>query len=74
MLIQIDGSHHGWLGGNGPQFTLLLAVDDATGMVVNALFCQHENTHVYLLLMKGLIRRYGIPIAIYTDRHYRVED
>ena len=38
MLIQIDGSHHGWLGGNGPQFTLLLAVDDATGMVVNALF------------------------------------
>ena len=70
MLIQIDGSHHGWLGGNGPQFTLLLAVDDATGMVINALFCKHENTHDYLLLMKGLIRRYGIPIAIYTDRHF----
>ena len=37
MLIQIDGSYHRWLGEDGPQFTLLLAVDDATGCVVNAL-------------------------------------
>ena len=27
-------------GEDGPQFTLLLAVDDATGIVVNALFCE----------------------------------
>ena len=27
---------------DGPQFTLLLAVDDATGVVVNALFCGLE--------------------------------
>ena len=26
MLIQIDGSYHRWLGEDGPQFTLLLAV------------------------------------------------
>ena len=44
MLIQIDGSYHRWLGEDGPQFTLLLAVDDATGCVVNALFCEQENT------------------------------
>ena len=31
MLIQADGSYHRWLGEDGPQFTLLLAVDDATG-------------------------------------------
>ena len=30
MLVQIDGSHHRWLGDDGPQFTRLLAVDDAT--------------------------------------------
>ena len=30
MLNQLDGSHHRWLGEDGPQFTLLLAVDDAT--------------------------------------------
>ena len=47
MLIQIDGSYHRWLGEDGPQFILLLAVDDATGIVVNALFCDLENTRSY---------------------------
>ena len=69
MLIQVDGSHHRWLGDHGPPFALLLAVDDATGIVVNALFCEQENTRDYFLLMRGLIQRYGIPIALYTDRH-----
>ena len=69
MLIQIDGSYHRWLGEDGPQFTFLLAVDDATGCVVNALFCELENTRSYLLLMRGLIRSYGIPLALYSDRH-----
>ena len=69
MLIQIDGSHHRWLGEDGSAFALLLAVDDATGIVVNALFCEQENTRGYFLLMRGLIQRYGIPIALYTDRH-----
>ena len=63
MLIQVDGSYHRWLGEDGPQFTLLLAVDDATGVVVNALFCELENTHSYFLLMWGLIRNCGIPIV-----------
>ena len=69
MLIQIDGSYHRWLGEDGPQFTLLLAVDDATGKVVNALFCELENTHSYFLLLDGLVRRRGIPLALYADRH-----
>ena len=69
MLIQLDGSHHRWLGGNNPPFTLLLAVDDATGSVVNASFCEHEDSLNYCLLMQGLLRRRGIPLALYTDRH-----
>ena len=69
MLIQIDGSYHRWLGEDGPQFTLLPAVDDATGIVVNALFCELESTRSYFLLMRDLIRSYGIPIALYADRH-----
>ena len=69
MLIQVDGSYHRWLGEDGPQFTLLLAVDDATGMVADALFSELENTRSYFLLMHGLIRRCGIPIALYADRH-----
>ena len=69
MLVQVDGSHHRWLGDDGPPFALLLAVDDATGTVVNGLFCEQENTRDYFLLMRGLIQRHGIPIALYTDRH-----
>ena len=69
MLVQIDGSYHRWLGEDGPQFTLLLAVDDATGCVVDALFCEYENTRSYLLLLRDLIQSYGIPLALYSDRH-----
>ena len=69
MLIQVDGSYHRWLGKDGPQFTLLLAIDDASGIVVNALFCELENTHSYFSLLDGLIRRCGIPLALYADRH-----
>ena len=69
MLIQIDGSHHRWLGEDGPQFTPLLAVDDTTGVVVNALFGELENTRSYFLLMRDLIRHSGIPLALYADRH-----
>ena len=69
MLIQMDGSCHRWLGEDGPQFTILFAVDDATGCVPGALFCDHEDTSSYFLLMQGLLRRRGIPLALYTDRH-----
>ena len=47
MLIQMDGSYHRWLGGDGPQLMLLIAVDDATGAVVNALFCGQEDARNY---------------------------
>ena len=69
MLIQLDGSFHRWLGEDGPQFTLLIAVDEATGCVVNALFCEHEDAHSYFLLIHGLVQHLGLPVALYTDRH-----
>ena len=69
MLIQMDGSHHPWLGDQAPPFTLLIAVDDATGTVVDALFCEKEDAHSYFVLIQGLVQRCGIPVALYTDRH-----
>ena len=69
MLIQMDGSHHPWLGNRVPPFTLLIAVDDATGSVVDALFCEKEDAHSYFLLIQSLVQRCGIPVALYTDRH-----
>ena len=69
MLIQVDGSHHPWLGDHVPPFTLLIAVDDATGTVVNALFCEKEEAYTYFLLIQDLVQGVGIPVALYTDRH-----
>ena len=65
----MDGSHHPWLGDQVPPFTLLIAVDDATGTVVDALFCEKEDDFSYFLLIRELMRRSGLPIALYTDRH-----
>ena len=69
MLVQLDGSYHRWLGEGGPQFTILFAVDDATGCVFNALFCEKEKTYTYFLLMQDLVQSVGIPLALYIDRH-----
>jgi len=69
MLLQLDGSHHDWLEGRRPVFTLLLSVDDATGMVPYALFREQEDTRGYFLLLQGIIQRQGIPLALYSDRH-----
>ncbi len=70
MLAQIDGSRHQWLGEDGPWLTLLLAVDDATGTVPYALFREQEDTEGYLCLIRGIIARRGIPLAVYSDRHF----
>jgi hypothetical protein len=69
MLLQVDGSHHAWVEDRGPVLTLLLAVDDATGTVPCALFREKEDTQGYLLLMRSIVQRKGIPLALYSDRH-----
>ena len=73
MLVQLDGSHHAWLEDRGPKFALLLAVDDATGTAVNAVFRTGEDTRGYFMLLDGLIQRWGIPLALYSDRHARLQ-
>ena len=69
MLIQMDGSHHPWLSDLAPPFTLLIAVDDATGTALSAWFCEQEDSHNYFLLIRALVERRGVPVALYTDRH-----
>ena len=69
MLIQMDGSHHPWLEDQAPPFALLITVDDATGTVVNALFCEQKDSRNYFVLIQGLVQRCGVPVALYTDRH-----
>ena len=69
MLIQMDGSYHPWLGELAPPFTLLIAVDDATGNVVSAWFCEQEDTRSYFRMIRALVEHRGVPVVLYTDRH-----
>lgn len=69
MLLQLDGSPHDWLQGRGPEMSLVGAIDDATGKVSGALFREQEDSLGYFILMKNIVIRYGIPQAVYHDRH-----
>lgn len=69
MLLQMDGSHHAWLEARGPKLVLHHAVDDATGTVVGAVFREREDATGYLLLLRQVTQAYGLPLAVYTDRH-----
>lgn len=69
LLVQMDGSHHPWLEDRGPRLVLHAAIDDATGAVLAGVFRPQEDAHGYFLLLRRLIRRYGVPAAAYTDRH-----
>ena len=64
MLVELDGSHHAWLENRGPKFALLLAVDDATGTVANAVFRTDEDTRGYFMLMEACtaLGRYPGPV------------
>ena len=52
----------GWRTGD-LKLTLLIAVDDATGTVTQAAFHTTEDTHGYLMLLEGLVRRRGSSSA-----------
>jgi transposase len=69
MLLQIDGSWHDWLEGRGPWLSLVGGIDDATGMVPWATFRAREDAQGYFALMRGVVQRHGIPLAVYSDRH-----
>lgn len=69
MMLQVDGSRHDWLEGRGPQLVLIGAVDDATGDLVHALFREQEDAAGYLTLLRETVRRRGVPISWYSDRH-----
>jgi transposase len=69
LLLQLDGSRHDWLEGRGPWLTLVGAIDDATGMVPAATFRDQEDAAAYLEILGSTIARYGLPGAVYRDRH-----
>lgn len=67
-LVQLDGSHHAWLEERGPACVLMGYIDDATSKKYGR-FYEYEGTMPALDSFKRYIRRYGIPGAVYVDRH-----
>jgi hypothetical protein len=67
-LVQLDGSHHDWFEGRGPRCVLLAYIDDANSRVF-ARFYAYEGTIPAMDSFRRYVTRYGIPLAVYADKH-----
>ena len=65
-MIQMDASLHNWI--DGCKWTLHIAIDDATGIIVGAWFELQETLRGYYQVFKQILTTYGIPFMFYTDR------
>jgi len=66
-LVQWDTSEHDWLEGRGEKLYLIAMIDDASSRAV-ARFVQHDSTAENLRLLRTYLRRWGRPLAFYTDK------
>jgi len=67
-MIQMDGSHHDWFEGRGPRCVLMGFIDDATGKVF-ARFYDYEGTLPAMESFKRYIKKNGLPMKVYLDKH-----
>jgi transposase len=68
-MVLWDGSPHPWFGSDRPPCCLMAAIDDATGKLLAARFFPFEGSAGYLWLLKEIVKKHGIPMIIYQDRH-----
>ncbi len=66
-LVQMDGSHHNWFGRKYEKSCLMNMVDDATGITLGSMDKQ-ETTKAAMIILWRWIEKYGIPVALYTDK------
>jgi hypothetical protein len=65
-MVQMDASIHVWFGNE--RYTLHLAIDDATGIIVGGWFDKQETLNGYYNVLKQILNTYGVPYMFYTDR------
>jgi hypothetical protein len=66
-LVLLDTSEHAWLEDRGPKLCLIALIDDATSRLW-ARLVEHDTTEENLRSLEGWLRRYGRPLALYTDK------
>jgi hypothetical protein len=67
-LVQLDASIHDWLEGRGETLILIALIDDATSRVL-ARFYREGTVETHMDLFGRWLRKFGRPLAAYTDRH-----
>jgi hypothetical protein len=67
-MVQMDGSVHDWLEGRGPKLVFMGYIDDATSKMYGK-FYDYEGTVPAMDSFKGYIKKYGLPMSLYLDRH-----
>ena len=67
-MVMWDSSPHAWLEDRGPRLHLIAMIDDATSWLWGH-FAEHDVIEENLRTLEGWLRRYGRPVAAYTDRH-----
>jgi transposase len=67
-LVQMDGSHHAWFEDRGPACVLMAYSDDASSRVY-ARFYAYEGTIPAMDSFKRYVKRSGLPLALYADKH-----
>jgi hypothetical protein len=67
-MVQMDGSHHAWLENRGPKLVLMDMVDDARNRFYGR-FYAYEGVFPAMDVLRGYIRRYGLPRSLYVDKH-----
>jgi hypothetical protein len=81
-MVQMDGSHHDWFEGRAPKCggqaspcVLMVVIDDASN-VSDARFYAAETSEAAFDVFGRWAKAYGLPRAVYVDRHsiYRDED
>jgi hypothetical protein len=68
-LVLWDGSPHRWFGQEQGERSLMVVMDDATGALLHGVFALEEDAQSYLICLRQMLWEYGIPAAIYMDRH-----
>ena len=68
-LVQIDGSPHDWFEGRAEACVLLVFIDDATGKLLQLRFVDNESFFSYAQAAEEYFKRYGKPVAFYSDKH-----
>jgi hypothetical protein len=67
-MVQMDGSHHDWFEGRGSWCVFMGYIDDAMGEVFGR-FYAYEGTIPAMDSFKRYIKKNGLPMSLYLDKH-----